>query len=364
MLRFQELRGPRYVPFCIVLEKLISSLIKEQNLKIHQVTSRVKEINSFSEKIKNKQGKYFLLSDVTDLVGIRIITHLESEVDQIEKIIKDNFEIDSKNSIDKRMRADADSFGYQSLHIIAKLNSKRRALPEFSEFKDIPFEIQVRSILQHAWAEIEHDINYKSKISIENKTKRKIHRVAALLEQADEIFSEISNEVSKIAEPHTISQSASKQSTLTPEILSELLELDARLIELQNSLNLFNDAGISKTPDPLDVVAMRLADLNKVGIFTIEDIDNALSASSNYMKDFMSLMFMDEAYEFDENGYEYGADVYYRSACLTYLCQFTVGLSMNQEEVLSFLSLGDEPEEYEIKQASCIIKHIKRLNVV
>jgi putative GTP pyrophosphokinase len=94
---------------------------------------------------------------VTDLVGARVITYFADDVDRVARIIRnlDNFEIDPRNSVDKRRALQADQFGYQSLHLVALL-SKRRIFTENREFEGLKIEIQIRSLLQHTWAEIEH----------------------------------------------------------------------------------------------------------------------------------------------------------------------------------------------------------------
>ena len=72
--------------------------------------------------------------------------------------LQDQFYIDEKNSVDKRKALGDREFGYLSLHRIAMVSPQRGKLIEYLRFKDEPFEIQIRSILQHAWAEIEHDL--------------------------------------------------------------------------------------------------------------------------------------------------------------------------------------------------------------
>ena len=113
------------------------------------------------------------------------------DVDKIAKVIQDEFEVDEVNSVDKREILDPDRFGYLSLHYVIKLNDKRISLPEYKRFKDLKIEIQIRSILQHAWAEIEHDLGYKSKHSVPRKVRRNFSRLASLLELADEEFDKI-----------------------------------------------------------------------------------------------------------------------------------------------------------------------------
>jgi putative GTP pyrophosphokinase len=175
------------------VELLLIDLMKVNSVNIHQITSRLKTRDSLTKKISRKQG-YTCLEDITDIVGCRIITYFEDEVDKIASIIEEEFEKDIDNSVDKR-KIEFDRFGYLSLHYVVKLNSKRLRLSEFKRFKEIKFEIQIRSILQHGWAEIEHDIGYKGELSIPNVVKRRFSRIAALLETADIEFVRLRDEL-------------------------------------------------------------------------------------------------------------------------------------------------------------------------
>jgi len=81
-----------------------------------------------------------------------------------------------------------DQFGYKSVHYVISLSSPRRDLAEWTEFEKFKAEIQVRTILQHAWAEIDHEIRYKNEENIPIEIKRRIYRLMALFELADEEF--------------------------------------------------------------------------------------------------------------------------------------------------------------------------------
>lgn len=175
---------------------ILQDLLSQEKIIVHQITSRTKDVDSLSKKIDRKQGKYENLNEITDLVGIRIISYLESDVDLISALVSKEFNIDSENSIDKRLLK-IDQFGYKSLHVVASLNKQRYTLTEYSAYKDLKCEIQIRSILQHAWAEIEHDIGYKGKISLPDNAIRSFNRLSALLETADLEFDRLKKELNE-----------------------------------------------------------------------------------------------------------------------------------------------------------------------
>lgn len=186
----------RYEAFCSTTADLIKRLLSSKKIEVHSISNRCKERASFEKKIA-KKNHYATLVDVTDLAGIRIITHYSDDVDHIAKLIEKEFEIDRVNSIDKRVALDPDRFGYLSLHYVAMLKNTRSKLQEYSGYEGLKVEIQIRSILQHTWAEIEHDIGYKNKFEVPGPIKRKFSRLSGLLELADQEFISIRNEIEK-----------------------------------------------------------------------------------------------------------------------------------------------------------------------
>ncbi|TGL18590.1 (p)ppGpp synthetase [Leptospira bourretii] len=171
--------------------ELINQLMNP--LKIHALSYRIKERNSIEKKIIEK-NKYNTLEDITDIIGIRIITNLNSDVDQVYKIIKENFAIDETNSIDKRNKK-YNEFGYKSLHVVFSHKKEREILPEYKNCNKYKYEIQIRTILQHAWSEIEHDLGYKSDLQIPDEYKRTFYKISMLLEYADDEFEKINYQI-------------------------------------------------------------------------------------------------------------------------------------------------------------------------
>ena len=107
------------------------------------------------------------------LYGARLITYFADEVEHLASLVETEFEIDRVNSVDKRQTQEPDRFGYLSVHYIAELKDTRTSLPEYRRFKGVKFEVQVRSILQHTWAEIEHDLQYKNVEAIPRELRRR-----------------------------------------------------------------------------------------------------------------------------------------------------------------------------------------------
>jgi ppGpp synthetase/RelA/SpoT-type nucleotidyltranferase len=177
------------------VETLMKDLLSERGARVHSVTHRVKQRESLERKLARAEKEYARISDITDVLGLRVITYFPDEVDQVARIIESEFEIDAENSIDRRNTLAPDTMGYLSLHYVAKIDPGRSEWTEYRRFADTFFEVQVRSILQHAWAEIEHDLGYKTEEAIPREVRRRFSRLAGLLEIADEEFRSIRDDL-------------------------------------------------------------------------------------------------------------------------------------------------------------------------
>jgi len=169
--------------------ELLSSIFKAKGIVPHSITFREKEPGSLKQKVLRETKNYEdPLCEITDLAGVRVITYFPSDVDKISSIIEAEFAVDPERSVDKRKNVDPSAFGYASVHLVVEFLPRRLELPEYSLFGGKKCEIQVRTILQHSWAEIEHDIVYKSSEDIPFELRRRFASLASLLEMADREF--------------------------------------------------------------------------------------------------------------------------------------------------------------------------------
>ncbi len=165
--------------------RTLREALERNGMEVTAVESRIKTEESLKGKLALKGSKYATLSDITDILGARIITFYTDDVDRIAAMSEQLFEIDWTNSVDKRRLHQLDSFGYNSLHYICRL-------PGY-EYR---FELQLRTTLQHAWAAINHDTGYKSGVEIPREYMRRMNRLAGMLEMVDDEFSRIRMEIS------------------------------------------------------------------------------------------------------------------------------------------------------------------------
>ena len=175
---------PVFVKMQAEVTQRLRDALTRNGLIVTAVEARIKTEESLAGKLALKGSKYATLSDITDILGARIVTFYTDDVDRIAAIAEQLFEIDWTNSVDKRKLHELDSFGYNSLHYICRL-------PGY----DYRFELQLRTTLQHAWASINHDIGYKTGVEIPHDYLRRINRLADILEMADDEFSRIRTEI-------------------------------------------------------------------------------------------------------------------------------------------------------------------------
>lgn len=180
----------------VVFIKLIEKLTNVEN-----VSGRIKDydecLSKFERKylpnLKPSNRDYKIFDFLSDFVGIRVVCPYLKDVNIIRKELNGYFrEIDITNKT-VQIESTDDKFGYKSLHLDLKLNSKYRKIAEFAPFANIQIELQIRTIIQDAWSILDHKIKYKK--SIPQSLKRRINRLSALFEIADDEFLRINDEI-------------------------------------------------------------------------------------------------------------------------------------------------------------------------
>ena len=186
---------PVYTQMADIIPEKLKGFFNDAGIIVAAVEHRVKARESLAGKLKLKGGKYRDIFDITDLVGIRVITFYIDDVDKVASVLERLFDIDWENSIDKRKAHEIDSFGYLSLHYICSIPESAYSDPEHPEVNKIRFEVQMRTVLQHAWANMNHDTGYKSGVEIPRVYMRDMSRLAGMLELVDDEFSRIRREL-------------------------------------------------------------------------------------------------------------------------------------------------------------------------
>lgn len=197
--KYQRIRE-QYVLLADCFKSILKEAISEKEIKVASIDARAKTVESFGAKAMTPHPedpanpKYTdPVIQITDLAGVRIITFFPRTVDDIDEVIRTQFVVIEKSDKGDILEQE-DRFGYQSVHYLVRLAPDRHSLPEYSRFKDFVVEIQVRTVLQHAWAEIEHDIQYKSMEAAPLAIRRRFMALAGMLELADREFQAIQDE--------------------------------------------------------------------------------------------------------------------------------------------------------------------------
>lgn len=258
------------------VETLVRQLLSVGGVRSHTISHRLKSLASTREKLGREEKPYASLDELHDLLGIRIVTYFPDEVDAVARVIEQEFAIQEDESVDRRAALDPDRFGYISLHYVVRLTDDRCKLRELSRYAGQPFEIQIRSILQHAWAEIEHDFGYKTRQAIPRSIKRRFARLAGLLEVADSEFQAIREDA--IAYQKQVAEEVRDRTTSVGIDQDSLRAFVAQSKAVHRGDETIAAYGGGEPLEPArdSFLGHRAATLQQLGLTTIEEVASAL----------------------------------------------------------------------------------------
>lgn len=187
--RFIEGR-PDYEKLCAEVAYILNRELNNAGIEFSTITSRAKTLSSFLEKIQRK--KYTdPIREITDFAGVRVVCLYNDDLRRVETAIAEHFEIIEKT--DKLTDKKPDQFGYGAIHFVVKLG-KTSSGARYDDLKNLVCEIQTRTVLQDAWAIIDHHLVYKNESNIPSVLRTKLNLLAGTFESADEEFKLIRNE--------------------------------------------------------------------------------------------------------------------------------------------------------------------------
>ncbi|MBF0422622.1 MAG: hypothetical protein HQL73_06490 [Magnetococcales bacterium] len=173
-----------YKDFAEVNLKLFEAFVKENAINVYSINSTVmgrealiKSLTSDAEKISN-------ISDINDLVCIKVVTFFDDDAKNISRIINDEFKVVIDYSVRPETR-NPRRFGYQSRHYVTRMIDKRLEWIEYRRFTNLRLNIEVKSLLQHAWTEFQTQLFSKGGVPENPELLRAFSRVIGVLEIAD-----------------------------------------------------------------------------------------------------------------------------------------------------------------------------------
>jgi putative GTP pyrophosphokinase len=202
------------------------------------ISGRAKSLESFAGKICREGAHYEdPIVEITDFCGVRVVVHTLDQVEILVRQIESDLAIDEMNSGDKQELLDLNEFGYLSRHFIVKPGET--SIIEgcengcFRSLHNPRAEIQVRTLAQHVWADVYHELGYKNEFALPARWQREFARLAASLEDCDEAFMNIK---------HSISTYESNYGAYLPkDELERLVEqLEILVLEDSDNINVLN----------------------------------------------------------------------------------------------------------------------------
>ncbi len=255
-----------YKKLAINTIQALELFLEENKISYLSLDYRIKSYESIKEKIERKN---YANPDtqIEDFCGIRIICYYQSDVKKIVDLVEKEFEIiESQN---KEELLNSDEFGYRSHHLIIKIPESWQNAPNYRNLNELKAELQIRTVLMHAWAEIQHKLAYKKEEHIANKKMaRQFSRISAKLEEADEQFEDLRNDATNYQEE------LKSRASQDDDTFKEIKEIN--LDNLQAYLDF-------KYPNRKKTDIARLVDELRELKISFENIEEALSKSENYI---------------------------------------------------------------------------------
>jgi ppGpp synthetase/RelA/SpoT-type nucleotidyltranferase len=259
---------PAYEKLAEEVAYILERAVRCAGIEYAHVAHRAKTLNSFCEKV-NRKGYRNPLSDITDVAGVRITFLYLADRPKLESIAEREFEVMEK--VDKVDKSGAERFGYGALHYLVKLGKKASGA-RYDELKGLVCEIQVRTILQDAWAIVDHHLSYKEESDVPEQLRRKLNALSGLFETADDQFDRL--RVEREAYAAEVKKQIAEQG---PEFLRHGLDLE-NLIEYLSWR--FSDRGNTSREEAADL----LSELTRRGYRELAPIDAAVCASYDALK--------------------------------------------------------------------------------
>jgi putative GTP pyrophosphokinase len=259
---------PKYEKIGEEIAYILTQHVCAAHIEYASIIFRTKTLDSFCEKVIRKAYTK-PLDEISDIAGVRIVYLYLSDCDKLKNLIEKEFNVIEK--VDKIDKSELDRFGYSALHYLVKLG-KGSSGARYDDLKNFTCEIQVRTILQDAWAMVAHHLSYKQESDVPKELRRKLNALSGLFETADDQFN-------RLKEDRLEYKSRLKEDIV--QMKEQFLDQDINLDNLTEFLNWrLSDRGTSSDED----ISALLRDLKNSGYKKIKQVDHALWRASDAVK--------------------------------------------------------------------------------
>ncbi|WP_321169217.1 GTP pyrophosphokinase [Ornithinimicrobium ciconiae] len=247
---------------------LVTSALDDAGINYLAVTGRTKSAESFAGKAARRgEGKLLYpdpLKQITDQIGLRVITYVRDDVDAVAQLLAGELTVLEDRDMGQET-ADQGRWGYVSRHLVVAVDASRTLSAEQAMLRTFTASVQIRTVLQHAWAEFEHDIRYKGTIpeAYAPDLNRRFTLAAGLLELADQEFSAIRDRLQETLPEQPAQEPDVDDPRLSAQELAKFLA------------GKYPDAGWSRTEHYTWISGLLL----ELGITSLDELAHALAAS-------------------------------------------------------------------------------------
>jgi ppGpp synthetase/RelA/SpoT-type nucleotidyltranferase len=255
------------------LEAHVEQLLADNNCRPLIVSARAKTIDSVRAKLLRKTYRE-PRALLTDRLGVRVILYHAREVDDVAALLRTKMQVREADSSDKRLALGLREFGYRSYHLVGSLPKTVTAAPSLWSLRGQTFEAQIRSLLEHVWAEIEHDVVYKSGANWPPEIKRRFASIAGVLELLEHEFDQLTVTASHLVDEAV--ESLRRQSDAHRALDVPCM---CALLEIEHSAGLsFRAARAVGKPFPPGIEQLMQLALERAGICTVGALQRCLKS--------------------------------------------------------------------------------------
>lgn len=323
--------------FGVALVGLLREMLRHHGVVVHTIDYRVKSESSARKKIESADGSYSDYAALHDLLGLRITCYFSDEVDLVAAVIDKEFLPDPSKSVNKGDKLGLNEFGYRSVHKVARMGPARTALAEYTRFSAMRFELQIRTVLQHAWAEIEHDLGYKQD-TIPEPMRRRFSMLAGVLELVDYEFESLRKQLDGyIAKADEAAKTSSIDMLLDVATLTSLVHHDAGIVGLDSLIAASAGKPLKGTESNTRYMEYSMNRCRDLGMHTINDLRSALKHWQAHVSAFAT------AWVTRNDKYGHGAPDYFPRGVAIYYLWFVIGLEAKAKELDVSADMLDEP---------------------